>query len=823
MISSAATPEQASDRALRIAVVLGGPSAERGISLNSARSIADHVAGIGVRLTELIYFDVSGCPFSITPGLLYCNTPSDFDYKLLSGDSRDGIRLSDEELLARLRNVDLVFPAIHGEYGEDGQLQDLLERARIPFLGTGSAQCAVAFDKFLAKEALATADIAAVPGVLVTREQTSQERSALLDDAFPGERALVIKPAQSGSSIGVHICPDRETARRRLDSLLQEYSRVLIQPRMQGIECTTTVVQGPSGPVALMPTEVELRKIQGEGDHLDFERKYRYSDKVHFFCPARFPEAQTEAIQRIAEQAFLALGLRDFARIDGWQQHDGSFVISDVNPICGMDQTSFLFVQAAQIGMNHADMLRFVVRAASRRVGLVWPDAKCEDEPTAERRHLPVLFGGSTAERQVSVMSGLNVWLKLQESDRFAPAPYLLDDTNTVWRLPYSAALHHSVEEIREVCENAVEHEALRARLAAKIGARLELGPHDASVPITLPVRLSMREFLQDSDLVFIALHGGMGEDGTLQAMLDEHCIRYNGSGPAASRLCIDKAATGETLAALGDPHIRTARRLVVAVPEGLDERTVQATWEEITAACGGEDVIVKPRDDGCSTGIVRLVGANELRVYLEVNASAQTELHGRDFARLDEEQSVDMPMKPQESLLFEEFIETDDIEAEDAVELGRAGLVWGEKRDTGWVEVTVGVLGPQGAMRALNPSITVASSDVLSVQEKFMSGTGINLTPPPCPPAGRVQPAAVERTKEHVERVARTLGLAGYARIDAFMHRESGDIIVIEANTLPGLTPATVFYHQGIAEQPAIPPRELLERIVDLAVARHV
>jgi D-alanine--D-alanine ligase len=805
---------------LRIAIVLGGPSAERGISLNSARSIADHAAGIGVSVAELIYYDASGAPFSITPGLLYCNTPSDFDYKLRGGDARDGVKLSDEELRARLRAVDLVFPAIHGEFGEDGQLQELLKRDGVPFVGTAAAQCAAAFDKYHAKEVLTQAGIAVVPSVLVSTEQTPQARAALLESAFPQEHTLVLKPARSGSSIGVHICPDRASAQLTLEAMMKEYSRVLIQPRIHGVECTTTVLAGPSGPVALMPTEVELRKVQGEMDHLDYERKYLYSDKVHFFCPPRFAEAEIEAIQGLAEKVFAVLGLRDFARIDGWRLTDGSFVISDVNPICGMDQTSFLFVQAAQIGMNHADVLRFVARTAARRAGLAWPVTSLQQRAERERRRLPVIFGGRTAERQVSVMSGLNVWLKLQESDRYEPAPYLLDGADTVWRLPYAAALHHSAEEIVEVCENAAEHEALRSRLAERIHGRLGLTDTDTSVPAELPVRLSLEEFFDESDLVFIALHGGMGEDGTLQAMLEQHGIRYNGSGPAESRLCIDKAATGDAIAAIGDKHIGTARRVVLAVPREVDEPTVTAMWEELTAACGSQDVVVKPLDDGCSAGIVRLLSPGELRVYLEANVSTETSLSGRDFASLDDTQTVEMSMTTQRSLLFEQFIETDDIAAQETAKTGRTGLIWGQRRDSEWVEITVGVLGPRGAMRALNPSITVASNDVLSVQEKFMSGTGINLTPPPPPPDGRVQPAAVARTKEHVERVAHAFGLAGYARIDAFMQRESGDIIVIEVNTLPGLTPATVFYHQGIAEQPPLAPRAILERIVDLAVA---
>jgi D-alanine--D-alanine ligase len=816
------------DQALRIAILFGGPSSERGISLNSARTIADHVAGIGVSLEQLVYFDADGVPFSIDNGLLYCNTPSDFDYRLHSESSAEGVKLTYENLAERLAGIDLVFPAIHGQFGEDGQLQALLEQTGVPYVGTGAARCAVAFDKFHAKRALAEAGMAVVPSVLVTSDSTDEERDQLLTDAFSNEDTLVLKPAQSGSSIGVHICPDRTSARGRLDELLGEHSRVLIQPRMVGIECTTSVLEGPDGPVALMPTEVELRKLEGEGDYLDFERKYLYGDKVHYHCPPRFPEAEIERIQRLAEQTFAVLGLRDFARIDGWRTADGSFYVSDVNPISGMEQTSFLFVQGAQIGMNHADLLRYVIGSAARRAGLKPPkppnasnaDTDCTD---ADRcRQLPVILGGATAERQVSVMSGLNVWLKLQDSARFDPEPYLLEGSDTIWRLPYSAALHHSVEEILEVCRNANRHERVRERLAEKIHKRLRLNAADTSVSPALPQRMSLEEFLRAHDLLFIALHGGMGEDGTLQAKLDAHGIRYNGSGPSASRLCIDKAATGEAIAAIEDPHILTARRArlpVPTTPEELDEQSATAIWASVVNACATEDIIVKPVQDGCSAGILRLGDATELYRYLRANASGETELNGRGFRYLGDSQKISMPTIRQRELLFEEFIETDDIDPRDTAETGRARLLWAEKRDTGWVEITVAVLGARGEMRSLNPSITIASNRVLSVQEKFMSGTGINLTPPPGPPAGKVQPAALIKAKEHIGRVAAELGLAGYARIDAFMNRESGNIIVIEVNTLPALTPATVFYQQGIAETPPIPPREILERIVDIAL----
>lgn len=99
------------------------------------------------------------------------------------------------------------------------------------------------------------------------------------------------------------------------------------------------------------------------------------------------------------------------------------------------------------------------------------------------------------------------------------------------------------------------------------------------------------------------------------------------------------------------------------------------------------------------------------------------------------------------------------------------------------------------------------------------MGGTGVNITPPPVPPLGRVAPAAIARTRHLISRVANVLGIRGYARIDAFMNRVTGDIIVIEANSLPGLTPATVLYHQGLEENPPLYPRDLLETIIDLGL----
>ena len=132
--------------------------------------------------------------------------------------------------------------------------------------------------------------------------------------------------------------------------------------------------------------------------------------------------------------------------------------------------------------------------------------------------------------------------------------------------------------------------------------------------------------------------------------------------------------------------------------------------------------------------------------------------------------------------------------------------------RKSGFVEITVGVVERSGGIHALNPSITVAEGEVLSVEEKFQGGTGVNLTPPP---PSIMKPSVVGKIRERIEKLAKEIGIAGYSRIDAFANCSTGELLIIEINTLPGLTPSTVLYHQALAEKPPMYPRELLETLI--------
>jgi len=406
----------------------------------------------------------------------------------------------------------------------------------------------------------------------------------------------------------------------------------------------------------------------------------------------------------------------------------------------------------------------------------------------------------------VSVLSGTNVWMKLLSSDCYEPIPALLTRNGTVWQLPYSAALRHTAEEIAVACEYAEVVEPRRQRLADDIVERLRLSPSQATLSNDLPKNIPLDNYIKSVDFVFIALHGGIGEDGTLQRRLEELGVPYNGSDAVASLPCMDKYETGRRVDQMNNPFVSTAPRIKFAVPDVLTKSISADIYSTAALECGTSKLVVKPISDGCSAGVVPLARPEELYIYLNALAQRANRIERGSFSLVSDDQVVDMPTEQLDEFLLEAFIESDEIsvvegpvQPDGSGDPGSSYLSWRERGDGRWVEITAGVLGPQGKMRCLYPSLTVARSGVLTLEEKFMGGTGVNITPPPGPPLGRVSPEAVDRAREKLAAVANSLGLRGYARIDAFMDRQDGQLIIIEVNSLPGLTPSTVIYHQAL------------------------
>lgn len=530
--------------------------------------------------------------------------------------------------------------------------------------------------------------------------------------------------------------------------------------------------------------------------------------------------------------------------------------------ISGMEQTSFLFQQASKVGFSHTNILRSIVHHACLRfpnlasVSGISSQIPSRSKSSELNKSFPrregaqkvfVIFGGDTSERQVSLMSGTNVWLNLLGFNDLEVTPCLLSSTSdyassvdigikaddvwnrTVWSLPYSLVLRHTTEEVLDACVEAIEpnRAALTSDLRKQVMNDLMEGLKDHNwftgfdIANELPKKFSLREWIKLAKevkaTVFIAVHGGIGEDGRLQSLLDAEGVPYTGPGALASKICMDKVATSVAVNHLANSGILTINKEVWR-KDDLSNKPINDIWHDLTQKLQCETLCVKPARDGCSTGVARLRCSNDLAIYIKALEDSLLRIPPNSLSKAHG--MIEMPNPPPELLIFEPFIETDEIIVSSKVknETGH-GFMW--KGNSRWVEITVGVIGKRGSMHSLSPSVTVKETgDILSLEEKFQGGTGINLTPPPL---SIMSEKALQRCKKHIELIANTLQLEGFSRIDAFVNVDSGEVLIIEVNTVPGMTPSTVLVHQALAEQPPLYPHQFFRTLLDLASERSM
>lgn len=794
------------DGKLHVGLICGGPSLERGISLNSARSVLDHLSCDAISIYPL-YVDHEKRFYQISTAQLYSNTPSDFDFKLAC----QAKQLTTSELVRELKKLSLVFPVIHGAFGEDGELQSFLEQYDIPFVGSASYACKRMFHKYKAAAILQQHGYETIPSVLLRKGDTSNITK--INNFFEQYKLLraVVKPVAGGSSIGVFSVTTKAEAIQKCAELFVRGldSEAIVEPFFEGCEFTVIVLQNAVGdPVALVPSEIQISYKQGQ--FFDYRRKYLPTANTRWPCPPTFSDDLVARIRAQAEAIFKIFGMRDFARLDGWVLNNKQILFTDLNPISGMEQNSFLFQQASRVGMSHQDVFLWIISRVCERENIKFSlsNEPQQDTSNTKRKLVKVLFGGNTAERQVSLMSGTNVWLKLRRSKQYKAEPYFLDMIGDVWHLPYTFALNHTVEEIYTNCLAASHIAARLDKVAKEIRNKLGLKVYGYDVCANVPQKYSLVDFLRQSSrenaFVFLALHGGYGENGGIQRKLKEYSVTYNGSNAAVSELCMDKYLTGEVVTGLRDAAIVTAKRVQIQISQFTEFSSddYQDFWQTLVQKLQADTLIIKPKCDGCSAGIVHLCNARDLAKYIDLIKNKATYIAPNTFANQDI--IIEMAQDLNAAYIIEAFITTD------VIKINKNELIY--QQHGGWVELTIGVLESRGKYHVMSPSITVAAGEVLSLEEKFQGGTGVNITPPP----GLIMPqAAVNKLQDKIAKVANAIKLKNYARIDVFFNVKTQVTMIIEINTLPALTPSTVIYHQALAESQPIYPLAFLERLI--------
>jgi len=336
-----------------VLVLLGGYSTEHDVSLKSGTGVVRQMDPVLYRPWPVVLTRDRRWRFAPRP--LVPSEQAAFEggvHDLPPGDLSDGWSETDRPALERLP-CDGAFLALHGDWGEDGRMQALLEFHGVPYTGSGVLGSATAMDKSRTKEILSTRDLPIAPSVELSTAMGAEE---LADRAFQwGGLPLVFKVPTGGSSIGVHIVKTEEQLVRAAVQMCATEKRVLVEKFTKGRELTCGVLEG-AGP--LPPTEI----VPKCGEFFDFSSKYLPGGSEEI-TPARLSAEETKLVQDLARRVHDALRLRAYSRTDFILSDEGP-VILEVNTLPGMTETSLIPQQAACIGLSYRDLVTAIIKAS---------------------------------------------------------------------------------------------------------------------------------------------------------------------------------------------------------------------------------------------------------------------------------------------------------------------------------------------------------------------------------------------------------------------------------------------------------------------------
>ena len=338
--------EQDTDKKLRVGVVMGGISSEREISLESGRNICfnlNHQKYEGIPL----FLDGEGRFWQMPLQLLVQNTTVDIAARL----EDEARRIAYEELKSV---ADFIYIGLHGKYGEDGCLQGLLELLGIPYTGSGVMASAIGMDKHMQRKLLAAAGIKVPKYLAVTEREWREKEQEVLERVedtlgYP----CVVKPTREGCSTGLSVVRGPGQMGAAMVNALRWDTTALVEELLVGMEITCAVI-GNREPTALPPTET-LRR----GDFLTVEEKFLPGEGENI-TPARLPEEMIRKVQEVMERAYSVLGLKVYARMDGFVV-DGEVIVTEPNTLPGMTPSTCIFHQAAEAGMSPTEFLDRVI------------------------------------------------------------------------------------------------------------------------------------------------------------------------------------------------------------------------------------------------------------------------------------------------------------------------------------------------------------------------------------------------------------------------------------------------------------------------------
>jgi len=364
----------------RVAIVFGGRSSEHAISCVTAGSVLDAI--------DRSAYDV--IPIGIAPDGRWVLESGDTDRLRIKGPGElpavDGERATvallreaaGTDLVVHepaqppetLGEVDVVFPLLHGPWGEDGTIQGMFEMAGVRYVGAGVLASAVGMDKAYAKVVLRDAGLLVMPSLTLTAREWYRDpdgvRHRIADLGFP----LFVKPARAGSSMGITKVHDLSELDAAVEEAHRHDPKALVEQAAVGareVECG--VLQALDGtPETSVPAEII---VSGEHEFYDFAAKYLPEEHTELDVPAVLPETTSAELRELAVRAFEAIGCEGLARVDFFVMPDGALVINEINTMPGFTPTSMYPRMWAATGLDYPALVdRLIQLALQRETGL---------------------------------------------------------------------------------------------------------------------------------------------------------------------------------------------------------------------------------------------------------------------------------------------------------------------------------------------------------------------------------------------------------------------------------------------------------------------
>ena len=353
---------------LRVALLFGGRSAEHDVSVISAGNVfraldPSRYDTIPIGITRSGVWLLSSLNDGAFPAAIPKSGPR---VALVPGGAGQLAILSETDGAAPdlSRSVDVVFPVLHGPFGEDGTVQGAAEIAGVPYVGSGVLGSAAAMDKDVAKRLMRDS------GLPIARFLTFAQGDAPSFDAVAAKlgRPLFVKPARLGSSVGISKAGTREEFAKAIAEAFRHDRKILVEEYIRGREIECGVLEGEDGSLTASPPG-EIVPSNRHGFYT-YEAKYLDEEGAAIKVPADLASGVSDKVRKLSIEAFRALGCEGLARIDFFLREDGSLVINEVNTLPGFTNISMYPKVMGALGISYAELVDRLIRHALARAGL---------------------------------------------------------------------------------------------------------------------------------------------------------------------------------------------------------------------------------------------------------------------------------------------------------------------------------------------------------------------------------------------------------------------------------------------------------------------